>query len=80
MSDLDDNYHVKYKYKKLDNNKTEMEYFEWVKTGKLENPFTKKGSKQAERSDGKSKFYFLVITQEASAATTKIAKAPKILG
>jgi len=37
----DGNYHVRYTYKKLENTKTEMEYFEWVETGELSNPFTK---------------------------------------
>ena len=40
LSNLKENYYVRYKYKKLDDNKTEMEYFEWVKEGELENPFT----------------------------------------
>ena len=42
LSDLKDNYFVRYTYRKLGNNKTEMEYFEWVKTGELESPFTEK--------------------------------------
>lgn len=41
LSDLDENYYVKYTYKKLDNNKTEMEYFEWMKNWDLNKPFTK---------------------------------------
>ena len=40
LKDLDGNYSVRYTYKKLDENKTEMEYFEWVENGELENPFT----------------------------------------
>jgi len=40
LSDLEDNYHVRYTYKKLNDNKTEMEYFEWMKDGELKNPFT----------------------------------------
>ena len=40
LSDLDENYFVKYTYRKLDDNKTEMEYFEWMTTGELSNPFT----------------------------------------
>jgi len=40
LSDLDDNYFVKYTYRQLDNNKTEMKYFEWMTEGKLSNPFT----------------------------------------
>ncbi|MCK5466588.1 hypothetical protein KAI56_03805 [Candidatus Parcubacteria bacterium] len=41
LTDLDGNYHVKYTYRKIDNNKTEMEYFEWMKSGELSKPFTK---------------------------------------
>ena len=40
LSDLEDNYHVKYTYRKIDDNQTEMEYFEWMKNGELGNPFT----------------------------------------
>lgn len=40
LSDLDENYFVKYTYRKLDDNKTEMEYFEWMTNGELRNPFT----------------------------------------
>jgi len=36
----DNNYFVRYLYKKLDDNKTELQYFEWVKEGKIEKPFT----------------------------------------
>jgi len=41
LTDLDENYTVKYTYKKLGKNKTEMEYFEWMKKGELSNPYTK---------------------------------------
>ncbi len=41
LSDLDENYFVRYTFRKLDNNKTEMEYFEWMTVGELSNPFTK---------------------------------------
>jgi len=41
LSDLDENYTVKYTYRKLDDNQTEIEYFEWMKDGELNNPFTK---------------------------------------
>ncbi|MBU3904913.1 MAG: hypothetical protein KJ906_02050 [Nanoarchaeota archaeon] len=41
LTDLNENYHVKYAYRKLSDNKTEMEYFEWMKSGELKNPFTK---------------------------------------
>ncbi|MFA5174318.1 MAG: hypothetical protein WC438_04015 [Candidatus Pacearchaeota archaeon] len=37
---FDNNYFVRYSYKKLGNNKTELEYLEWVEKGDLENPFT----------------------------------------
>lgn len=40
LSDLDDNYFVRYTYRKLDDNKTEMEYFEWMTNGELKKPFT----------------------------------------
>jgi len=40
LSDLDGDYTVKYTYKKLGENQTEMEYFEWMKEGELSNPFT----------------------------------------
>ena len=40
LTDLDENYHVKYTYKKLEDNKTEVEYFEWMKEGELSKPFT----------------------------------------
>jgi len=40
LSDLDENYFVKYTYRKLDENKTEMEYFEWMTNGELSKPFT----------------------------------------
>jgi len=40
LADLEGNYHVKYTYRKLNDNKTEMEYFEWMTDGELSNPFT----------------------------------------
>jgi len=40
LSDLDDNYNVKYSYRVIGDSETEMEYFEWMKTGELKNPFT----------------------------------------
>lgn len=40
LSDLKDNYHVRYGYKKINDTQTEMEYFEWVENRALENPFT----------------------------------------
>ena len=41
LTDLEGNYSVRYTYKKLSDNQTEMEYFEWMKDGELSNPFTK---------------------------------------
>jgi len=40
LSDLENNYHVKYTYRKINDNQTEMEYFEWMTNGELTNPFT----------------------------------------
>ena len=40
LSDLDENYFVKYTYRKLNDNKTEMEYYEWMTNGELSKPFT----------------------------------------
>jgi len=40
LSDLNGNYYVRYTYRQLSNNKTEMEYFEWMENGELKNPFT----------------------------------------
>jgi uncharacterized protein YndB with AHSA1/START domain len=40
LSDLNGDYHVRYTYKKLDDNTTEMEYFEWMEHSELKNPFT----------------------------------------
>lgn len=36
----DGNYHVRYTYKELERGNTEMEYFEWMKQGELDQPFT----------------------------------------
>jgi len=40
LSDLDKNYHVQYKYRTLNENKTELEYFEWMEFGELKEPFS----------------------------------------
>ena len=40
LSDLQENYQVRYTYKKLNENQTKMEYFEWMKEGQLKNPFS----------------------------------------
>lgn len=40
LADTNDNYYVKYTYRKLTYNKTEMEYCEWMNSGELANPFT----------------------------------------
>lgn len=39
MSKSDNNYNVKYTLKEIDENETELEYFEWVEDGELEDPF-----------------------------------------
>jgi len=38
----DNNYHVRYILKLVDNKSCELEYFEWVETGNLAEPFTQK--------------------------------------
>ncbi len=36
----DGNYHVQYKFTKIDDNTTNLEYYEWMKDGELESPFS----------------------------------------
>lgn len=40
LADKNGNYHVRYSYKKLGDDTTEMEYFEWVDEGDINGPFT----------------------------------------
>jgi|ERR1700722_9997874 len=36
----DKNFHCKYTYRPIDKNKSELEYYEWVEKGELDEPFT----------------------------------------
>jgi uncharacterized protein YndB with AHSA1/START domain len=49
LTDQNGNYSVRYTYRKINENVTEMEYFEWVKEGELENPFTEEIFKNLKR-------------------------------
>lgn len=40
LKSLNGNYTVQYSYKGLSDDQTEMEYFEWVEEGNLDEPFT----------------------------------------
>ena len=40
MTSKDKNYHVKYTLRPISNSNTELEYYEWVENGDLEEPFT----------------------------------------
>lgn len=39
---LNKNYHCRYTYKKIDTNRCQLEYYEWVDDGEITKPFTQK--------------------------------------
>jgi hypothetical protein len=41
LRDLEKNYHVRYSYGVIEENKTKMTYFEWSENGELTDPFEK---------------------------------------
>ena len=45
----DGNYHVRYTYRLTPSNATELEYYEWIDEGELEDPFEEKTMKTLKR-------------------------------
>ena len=46
LKSLNSDYHVKYTYKSVSPNETELEYFEWVDSSELRHPFNMKTLKK----------------------------------
>lgn len=40
LTSIDGDYHVRYTHKPIDENSMELEYYEWMDNGELENPYT----------------------------------------